>query len=611
MDNDFKRGRQLSRAQYRPGEMVRSKPDSTLLTRSQSKPRTAPAKAINKKTFKVPDITMPKKFRLIALGVFLLIICVQLLWPGSRARPFTKLAGANVGVASKDQIEKKLANINEQSKFQLKLEEKIVKAKWADSGIEILEKPSSQAATSYPVWQRVIPLSVFGNLINQPDAKTRIDEKNLKELARQWADKAYKAPHNAGVNINGLKAELDPAKDGYRFDQAKLTKMMSQQVPDQQTTNLSFKSITVEPVRKDDMIKATIKKAQKAIDTPIEVSFNNKKVKAESQTIASWLAFTESQDKKQLNIDVNQEVLKAYLMPLEKEVYKEPGITEITMVDGAETARKKGENGRGLDQGKTIETIKTVLNEQKTNQVSLSIADLAPKEKINHSFTKTSKGLTALLNKIAKEKGDFAITVDEQGGLNRRGAANGGKQYHPASTYKLLVAYSVLKRIDSKEMKWEDPSPVEGKNVQQCFDVMIIRSDNACAEGFGKALKWGVVSSEARALGLSSTSLNGNFVSTTDDQVTFLNKLLSGKIVSDESRDKLLSTMRAQIYRQGVPAGGSGTVADKVGFLNGLLHDSAIVYGKKGTYTISVYSNGSSWAQIADATRQIEAYFAQ
>jgi beta-lactamase class A len=69
--------------------------------------------------------------------------------------------------------------------------------------------------------------------------------------------------------------------------------------------------------------------------------------------------------------------------------------------------------------------------------------------------------------------------------------------------------------------------------------------------------------------------------------------------------------MKANVYRKGIPAGVQGTVADKVGFMNGLLHDAAIVYSPKGTYVIAVMTDGSSWATIADLARQIDTLRAQ
>ena len=63
--------------------------------------------------------------------------------------------------------------------------------------------------------------------------------------------------------------------------------------------------------------------------------------------------------------------------------------------------------------------------------------------------------------------------------------------------------------------------------------------------------------------------------------------------------------MKRQVYRKGLPAGVGVPVADKVGFLEGYLHDSAIVYSPKGVYILVIYSNGSSWGAIADAAKKI------
>jgi len=69
----------------------------------------------------------------------------------------------------------------------------------------------------------------------------------------------------------------------------------------------------------------------------------------------------------------------------------------------------------------------------------------------------------------------------------------------------------------------------------------------------------------------------------------------------------LIDAMKRNVYRQGIPKGVSSVVADKVGFMDALLHDAAIVYGPTGPYTLVIMTNGSSWANIAELTRQIEA----
>ena len=83
--------------------------------------------------------------------------------------------------------------------------------------------------------------------------------------------------------------------------------------------------------------------------------------------------------------------------------------------------------------------------------------------------------------------------------------------------------------------------------------------------------------------------------------------LATGQIsLNQSSQNRLIDALKRNEFRQGVPAGATGQVADKVGFLNGLLHDAAIVYSPSGTYALSVMTDGSSWAKIAELTREIE-----
>ena len=74
----------------------------------------------------------------------------------------------------------------------------------------------------------------------------------------------------------------------------------------------------------------------------------------------------------------------------------------------------------------------------------------------------------------------------------------------------------------------------------------------------------------------------------------------------DARRDRLIGAMKRNIYRQGIPSGTSATVANKVGFLWNLLHDASIVYSPKGTYVLVILTDGSSWGNIAQLTRELE-----
>jgi beta-lactamase class A len=138
---------------------------------------------------------------------------------------------------------------------------------------------------------------------------------------------------------------------------------------------------------------------------------------------------------------------------------------------------------------------------------------------------------------------------------------------------------------------------------------MIVKSDNACAEALIKKIGANSLNADIKSIGLADTAFSAdNNMTTPNDLANYLTQLEKGKLpLKTESRDRLLSAMKRNVYRQGVPAGATGQTADKVGFLWGLLHDAAIVYSPKGTYVLAVMSDGSTWANIADLTRKIEA----
>ena len=102
-----------------------------------------------------------------------------------------------------------------------------------------------------------------------------------------------------------------------------------------------------------------------------------------------------------------------------------------------------------------------------------------------------------------------------------------------------------------------------------------------------------------------------NIYSTPNDLTLMLGMIATGQNFSSANQQRLIAAMKGNVYRSGIPAGVNGTVADKVGFMDGLLHDAAIVYGPNGTYALTIMTNGSSWATIADLAKQIDQLRAQ
>lgn len=167
----------------------------------------------------------------------------------------------------------------------------------------------------------------------------------------------------------------------------------------------------------------------------------------------------------------------------------------------------------------------------------------------------------------------------------------------------------MFNKINDGQLEWTDTT--QGTTVETCLKNTIVVSANNCAEQWIK--NWGGGSGVNSALRTQGFS-NATSFATPDaihTSVADLQRLLIGlnnrSLFTGADGEKLLSYMKQQVYRSGIPAGSAGTVADKVGFLWDYLNDAAIVYHPRGTYVLVVMTKGQSWAKIAEITRQLEA----
>lgn len=539
------------------------------------------------------------------LGILLLILIVQFAYPSDRTLPFSRLGGDMVGGSSHQEVAKKLLNDYGKTQVTTTIRGKKATTPLAETGLTTFNKQILAGLSTYEWYWRIIPLSIVvkGATTNQP-VVVRTDDARFSMYAIERAKECKVEPKNAGVVVKDGDVQLDPAKDGQDCTKESLRQQLTAPELTKSGIAVTVKTTAVKPSRSDKDVQPLLAKAKAVADHKLTLVVAGKSYVIDKPTLASWLAFPEDPTTKEPTLGINAEAVKVYLTTIQKDVYIAPGVTLITTKDSIETGRVPGASGRGINQEATTAAIeKQVLAGDGTVEATLAV--LQPTLKYNRSYSKTPEGLQALVNDIVKDKGDFAISVRKLGDAGVH--ANGDKQYHPASTYKLFVAYSVLKRVDTGQMSLGQTTS-GGQTLGQCLDAMIVNSDNACAEWFGQAISWNALTSEARALGASRTTLNRPFVSTPNDQALFLQKLESNQLgLSEPSRTRLLDAMKRQVYRKGIPAGVGVAVADKVGFLEGYLHDSAIVYAPSGVYVLVIYSNGSSWSAIADAAKQIHA----
>lgn len=539
-------------------------------------------------------------------GTLALVIGFQLIFPTDHALPFARIGGDTVGLASHQEIAAKLATDYGKATITTTILGKKVATPLAKTGIATDNERILEKVSDYPWYYRIIPFSILikGTFVNQP-VVTRVNADHFSLYASERIKECVVAPKNAGVVVKNGEVEVDPAKDGAECSRDSLKRQLTASPLQKTGIAVAVKTTAVKPERSDKDVQPLLLEARKIAEHKLTLVVAEKTFTIDKPTLASWLAFPEDPAKKTISVGINDEAVKAYLATIQKDVYIAPGTTVITTVDSIEKGRVTGRSGRGIDMPATVEAIRkqALVGD---GAATATLAVLSPNLSYNRSYSKTPEGLQALVNDLARDKGNFAISVRKLGDSGVH--ANGDKQYNPASTYKLYIAYSVLKRVDSGQMSLGQTTS-GGQTLAQCLDNTIVNSDNACAEWFGKTIGWGVVTNEARAIGAGRTNLNSTSpVTTSNDLALFLQKLESNQIgLSEPSRARLLDAMRRQRFRTGIPAGVGVPVADKVGFMDGLLHDAAIVYAPSGVYVMVIMSQGSSWGAIADAARQIHA----
>jgi len=460
--------------------------------------------------------------------------------------------------------------------------------------------------TSYPWWQRLVPFSALfvGALKNQAIV-VDIDDARFSDYAKARLSDCKVSPKNAGVMVKNSDVVLSPAKNGQQCVEKDLRKIVLASKLSEKGATLIINADVIEPTRKDKDVAGLLKDAKQLVDRKLSLKIDDKTYPVDQSTIASWLTFNEdSKDKKKVSVAVDIDAVRSFVTEMQKKIYIAPTPETVYVVDGVETSRTGGKEGRGLNHTETANALKNQLLEG-DGVAEATVITLPPTVTYKRSYSASKAGLQLLLNDLVAAKGNYGISVRWLDGSVV--SARGDSSYHPASTYKLYVAYSLLKRIESGDMNW-DGSSTGGKTISQCFDLMIVNSDNTCAEWFGSTIGWNTITSEVRAIGLASTDVGyGTKSSTANDETKFLVQLQNCSFLQQAECDRLIGAMKRQVYRSGIPAGVGVTVADKVGFLDGLLHDAAIIYAPNKTYTLTILTNGSSWANIADAAKQINA----
>lgn len=206
------------------------------------------------------------------------------------------------------------------------------------------------------------------------------------------------------------------------------------------------------------------------------------------------------------------------------------------------------------------------------------------------------------------ESGDVAVAVWDAQTHEPIVQIEADEEWTTASTFKIFVAYSILKAIDEGEIS---PDRVVGRySLEGCFTEMITQSHNDCAEEWLYWTGYDRVEAEAHEIGANDTYFDrGSIHSTANDLQLFFQHLHDGTILSDESRDYLIEKLATNDFRHAIPAQmyEDDFAINKVGFLDQLHHDIALVYTPSGDYTIAILTDGMDWEAVREAAAVIRA----
>lgn len=554
---------------------------------------------------------------LYALGISCgLLIVLQMFLPWNNLPMYSTIDGEQVGGKPAAEVEKLLDEKYKKLPIELYFgnSSKTYRQPFPeDIGLKVSSKPQVDAKV-YPFWLRLIPTSfAWAHMVTPTAAPSyqRDDGKVAGYVEKELGQSCDVVPQNATLTYKDKKLQVVSATDGGTCKLDDVQKLLGGVTPRITSHELRV-PMNQRPAKIHDEEAKIYADKLTARAKNVAIKAGNGDVVVPEDIFLSWLDFAapDTGITATVNIDRSAAFFAKEISP---KVSVKAGVSKVTTLDFTEISRVNGAPGQVLDSAATIEVLNAWINSGE-GKPEAKVKPVAPSAVYTRTYTPTDEGMAALIEQFAKDKGgSWGVSFMSLDGNPRNASYQGSKAFRTASTYKLFVAYGALKRIESGQWNWS-MQVHGGRDMAKCLDDMIVKSDNPCGEVLLDKIGFKTLTSELKAIGLTGSSFTcacGFPVTTANDLVRFNGALHAGQLLNAENTNKLLGMMKRNIYRQGIPKGASGQTADKVGFLEGFLHDAAIVYSPRGTYALTILTEGSSWANMAELTRKIEALRAQ
>lgn len=199
-------------------------------------------------------------------------------------------------------------------------------------------------------------------------------------------------------------------------------------------------------------------------------------------------------------------------------------------------------------------------------------------------------GLVAELNTTIQTSGvSTAVSVID---------LDNGKQYNAgldvafrgASTTKVLTAVDYMRLVEQGSASLD--TQINGASAQVMLKSLLQQSNNAAWSAFEAFIGKSNLETYAHSIGMTSFSIADNTLQA-QDEALLLSKLYQGKLITATHTQLLLSFMQDTDNEQLIPAAlpADAVVHHKYGYLEGELHDAAIIRYQSHTFVLVIYTN--------------------
>lgn len=571
----------------------------------------------------ITNLSTRRKVGLAALIVLLSVVTIQLLLiPTGMVSPRSQLDSKQVGFKTEDTLAKQLQGTI--AKLTLKVGESKVVFSASDAGLQTdIDKTIAQLP-SVQTWQRFVPFAPLLSLTKSVEAETVIEPNSAAQadFAAKVAKEHSFGPKDASPAINGGGITINESKPGQKTDPKVVIEALDDIKPFSSPA-VDVETQKIQPVITEEKLEPLRKSFAAAASKTLIVQFGGI-TKEYAPTDVQQLLEAVQDTNGNWQLQIKRAALQPKLDEWSKQFNVPAGTTQVNYVDDVETSRRAGPSGRELDASQVYAQLNAWVVAPSSTPVALASKSIAPKVVATRIYTKSSRALQIKINDwIAAHSGQYQVAIQELGGQGRQASFNVAQQTVMASTYKLFLAFAAYKQSESGALNLSTKLTCVApdnrvKTIEQSIEVAITQSNNECAIALGRYIGWAKVDQIIAASGFQNVKLNnydssnnlvGDKLVNAGELAKFLAQLSNGSLVTKTHTSTLLGYMKRQVYREGIPAGSQGSVvADKVGFLDGYLHDAGIVYSPDSTYALVIMSKGSSWRDISSLSSAIYSF---